>query len=198
MALANGVVALVVLLGAGAAQAATVLCGVDLGTSTPCGVGDTNAIGILNLDVPGADPRGYNVEFIFDSAADTLTLPLAFDSSLSALAAVQAVSDAFNTHVPDVMTVNQLAGSAVPLSLKSFYAVPFDFTPGDLPGSGWSVRYAEYFPLAEGWQPRMEVGSVPTLFGFSSFAVFTVVPEPSTAALTALGLVGLAMRRRRN
>ena len=96
------------------------------------------------------------------------------------------------------MTVNQLTGEAVPSSLKSFYAVPFDFTPGDLPGSGWSVRYGEYFPLAEGWQPRMEVGSVPNLFGFSSFAVFTVVPEPSTAAITALGLVGLAAWRRRS
>ena len=187
----TALVALVFLLGPGAAQAVTVLCG-----ATECGPGDTNATGILNLEVPGGDPLGYNVEFRFDSAADTLTLPLIFDSSLSALAAVQAVSDAFNTLVPDVMTVNQLTSQA-PASAKSFYAVPFDFTPGDLPGSGWSVRYAEFFPIADGWQPRMEVGTVPNLFGFSSFAVFTVVPEPGTALLMSLGLVGLATRRRR-
>jgi hypothetical protein len=190
------VAALVSLLAAGAAQATTVLCGVDPEIAMPCGLGDTNAIRILNLDVPGGDPLGYNVDFRFDSAAEALTLPLPFDSPLSALAAVQAVSDALNAAsegpgAPDIMTVNQLTGGAIPSSAKSFYAVPFDFTPGDLPGSGWSVRYAEFFPIADGWQPRMEVGLVPNLFGFSSFATFTVVPEPGTASLMGLGLAGL-------
>ena len=117
-------IALVFLLGAGAAQAATVLCGVDPETATPCGPGDTNAIRILNLDVPGGDPLGYNVDFRFDSATETLTLPLPFDSSLSALAAVQAVSDAFNTLVPDVMTVNQLNAPRALRSPRQARAAP--------------------------------------------------------------------------
>lgn len=172
MALANGVVALALLLGAGVAQSATVLCGTDLGTAMACGPGDTNAIGISNLEVEGVS---YDVELKFEAAADTFTLPLIFDSTLEALAATSAVSDALNA-LPSVVTVNQLMSPPADPASKIFYAVPFEFRVS----SGWSVRAAEYFPIAGGWQPLMEVGSVPTL-GISSFAIFTEVSgQPAT------------------
>jgi hypothetical protein len=189
-AVPKGLLALMFVLGVGTAQAETVLCGMDLETSMPCGEGDANAIGILDLEVDGIP---YDVEFRFDVAADTLTLPLTFDSNLKALAAAGAASDALNS-LPTVETANQLVSPPADLASKSFYDVPFEFSPS----SGWSVRSAEYFPVAGGWQPLMEVGAVPNL-EFSSFALFTVVPEPraTLSIVAALATLGVIRRWRR-
>ena len=178
MALANGVAALVFLLGAGAAQGQTVICG-----SSPCGPGDTNATGISNLEL---DAVLYDVEFVFDFGGDIFTLPLTFPASVLALAATSAVSSALNTE--------SLVTSVGP-QMSNFYDIPFEFELQ----AGWSVRSADYFPIAAGWQPDLgNAGLVPNLTP-SSFAVFTVVPEPSTSLLSvaALATLGLIRRRRR-
>jgi subtilisin family serine protease len=129
-----------------------------------------NATGILNLEVDGVL---YDVELKRDFGADLFTLPLIFNSEQEALAAVQAVSDALNAF-SEVTTVNQ--------QMNIFYDVPFDFS-----GSfGWSVRSAEYFTGAGGWQPFSGSSVVPNLSA-SSFAIFTEV-EPSLAILSLTGI----------
>ena len=77
--------------------------------------------------------------------------------------------------------------------MSSFYDIPFEFAPTPLPGD-WSIRRGEFFPLADGWNfvltpPNLSVGNLSA----SSFAVFTVVPEPGTALLFGLGLAGFGV-----
>jgi hypothetical protein len=163
-----------------AAQAFVVHCGDDFATSLPCEVGDTNAAGILNLDVEGVL---YDVELIFEVAADIFTIPLTFEAEQDALAASIAVSAALNT-LPDVTTVDQ----------QSFYNIPFEFEIG----VGYAVRSAEFFDVADGWQAIMDAGFVPTP-GASSWADFTpaVIPVPAAVWLfgSALGLLGWLRRK---
>jgi hypothetical protein len=140
------------------AQAETVLCGESLETSSPCVSGDTNATGILELDVDGVL---YNVEFKFDFAADLFTLPFIFNVEPEALNAAIAASDALNA-LPDITTVNQ----------QSFFGIPFELEPG----LGYTVRSAEFFPVAGGWQPTTGVDLI-TIGTPSSWAVFTVTEE---------------------
>ena len=111
--MANGLVALALLMGASAAQAQG---GVDLETSMPCGVGDTNATGITNLELDGVR---YDVEFKFDFGSDLFTLPLFFfPTDLQALTTTAAVSDVLDTK-PLVTTVGP--------QMSNFYDVPFEF-----------------------------------------------------------------------
>jgi hypothetical protein len=146
------------------AAAQTVLCGVDLETSMPCGEGDANAIGILDLEVDGVP---YDVEFKFDFAADIFTIPLAFPIDAQALAATSAVSDALNT---------QSLVTTVGPEMSDFYGIPFEFEPQ----AGWSVRSADYFLIAGGWQPDVGNPSFLPSGAPSSFAVFTAVASPPT------------------
>ena len=164
-----------------AAQAFTVYCGDDFATSLPCEVGDTNAAGILNLDVEGVP---YDVELIFEFAADIFTVPLTFEAEQDALAASIAVSAALNT-LPDVTTVGDQ---------RNFYDIPFEFELG----GGYAVRSAEFFEIADGWQAIMDAGFVSSP-GLSSWADFTpaVVPVPAAVWLfgSALGLLGWLRRK---
>ena len=168
MALASIGILLGVTLGTGITQAQTVL--VD-------GSG-TNATGILNLEV---DADLYNVEFLFDFGGDLFTLPLLFPVELQALAATSAVANALNAESA-VVTVGADGGIN-----SDFYDIPFEFELN----VGWSVRSAEYFPIAGGGQPLMNPGLVPDLTP-SSYAVFTPVPEPGAGAALLMGL-GLAL-----
>ena len=151
--------------GSSAPQMPTVLCGMDFATSTPCGAGDTNAIGILNLIVDGVL---YDVEFRFDFGLDIFTtLPLTFINEQGAQAATIAVSDVLNT-LPMVTTVDQ----------QNFFGVPFEFEPV----FGFTVRSGEYFPAANEWQPLMNSSLSPEP---SSYADFTVVPLEPDASIVS-------------
>jgi hypothetical protein len=173
--ISNVLVALALLLGAGAAQAATVICGTG-----ECGPGDTNATGISNLEL---DAVLYDVEFVFDFGGDIFTIPLRFPTSELALAATSAVSDALNTE--------SLVTTVGP-QMSNFYDIPFEFELE----TGWSVRSADYFLIAGGWQPDLgNAGLVPEATP-SSFAVFTSVPEPSMSLLTVAALATLGVVRR--
>jgi len=85
------VVTMSLLLGASAAQAATVETD-----------DDGNVTKILNLEVfdPPADIIVYNVEFVYDTAYNVYATGFDFPISADALAAVLAVRDALNGEVP--------------------------------------------------------------------------------------------------
>jgi PKD repeat protein len=177
---ATGAVALSLLLGATQAQAQleTVLCGTDIETSTPCGAGDTNAIGISKLDVNGTL---YDVEFIFDAGLDLFTLPLIFSTEAGAREATVAASDALDT-MAEVVTVDE----------QNHFDVPFEFELN----FGFTVRSAEYFPLLEEWQILTTARGAPAI---SSYAVFTVAdstgnkPPVADANGPYTGTIGVAV-----
>ena len=97
------------------------------------------------------------------------------------------MSDALDTE-PLVTTVGP--------QTSSFFDIPFEFELL----AGWSVRSAEYIAIAGEWQTLRDAGFVPSGTP-SSFAEFTVVPEPGTTlslvvALATLGVVGRWRRGR--
>ncbi len=141
----------------------TVVCGADFETATPCGVGDTNAAGILSLDVDGTL---YDVEFKFDFGMDLFELPFIFNTDPEALAAAVAVSDALDT-VSEVVTVDQ----------QNFFGIPFGIETGVgiNPRPLLAVRSADY--LGAEWQTDVTSNEVS---GASSYAVFTA--EADTVA----------------
>jgi hypothetical protein len=116
--LRNVVVALALLLGAGAAQGQTVMCG-----SSPCESGDTSATGILGLNVGGTF---YDVTFVLADAEEVYGPPPGvydFTTDDGAIEAINAVAAALNT-IPTILRVNE-----------SFaYRIPYDFIQiGDIP-----------------------------------------------------------------
>jgi hypothetical protein len=113
--LRNVVVALALLLGAGAAQGQTVMCG-----SSPCVSGDNIATGILDLNVGGTL---YDVTFVLTDAEDLYGPPPGFydfTTENEAREAIGAVNDALNT-VPTIFTVGETPSDV------AAYRVPFDF-----------------------------------------------------------------------
>ena len=176
-ALAAGALAIGLLLGASAAQAATVQ--ID-GTGT-------NATGILNLDVGGTL---YNVEFLFISSNTLYGSPPIFDfpSLATAASARDAVVDVLNA-ASTVETVGRDGG------------VNFDFF-----GIGFDVASVEpitlfsrgvVLPLSGNWGiPDPGIGGVDSSTP-AMYASFTVVPVPAAVWLFGSGLLGLVAIARR-
>jgi hypothetical protein len=156
--------ALVFLLGAGAAQAARVI---DIG-----GTG----LQILDLELDG---QIYDVEFIFDNAnniygSNPTTMDLDFMSRSDSDAAVGAINDALDQE-GDIFSVNE--------SSSFLYTVPFEV-------DGQTMERSVGFEKEANWV-RWPDSSKTLASNAGSYAKFTVVPEPSTALLMGLGLVGL-------
>ena len=174
-ALAAGAITIGLLLGASAAQAATVQ--ID-GT-------ETNATGILNLDVGGTL---YNVEFLFNSSNTLYGSPPIFDfpSLATAASARNAVVDALNTE-PAVVTVGREGGANL-----DFFGIGFDvasaspitlFTRGAVLLNDWGI-------------PDPGIGGVDSSTP-AMYASFTVVPVPAAVWLFGSGLLGLVAIARR-
>ena len=185
VAVAGALVALALLLGAGAAQSFTVQF-----------TGE-NATGILNLEV---GDTFYNITFRLETAQDIYGTSPVFDFTTSegAEAAMGAVNAALNTE-PDVMSVGP--------AYSIVYEVPFEFL-GDIAGIDFvSVREAVFIDTASinlgtpAWLQRTDPQARP-YEARKTYANFTVVPEPHTALLMGLGLAGLTVaggpRRERN
>jgi hypothetical protein len=163
-ALVNGVVALVFLLGASAAQAASV----DR-------IGDT-ALGITNLNVPGFGL--FDVEFQFDGTDGIYGLPPVFDfmSEMDAETAGTAVNGALDADIG----ILGVGGADT-----AWYLIGFDTSVMDLK--------VDTVPsvLRDGAWETVPVRS-DFLTNGRTYAKFTaVVPEPGTALLMGLGLAGL-------
>ena len=179
MAVATGLVALALLLGAGAAQAFTVQF-----------TGE-NATGILNLEVGSTF---YNITFRHETAQDIYrTVPVFdFTTSEGAEEAMEAVNAALDSE-PEVMSIGP--------AYSIVYEVPFEFL-GEILGIDFvNAREAVYVETPStnlgtpAWLQRTDPQARPFEVR-KTYAVFTVVPQPGTAVLMGLGLGGLAVAGR--
>jgi len=166
---ASAVLATGLLLDPGPASALTII------ETTP---GSGIAQQILDLDVGGTP---YNVVFLADETANNLYGGIYdFDNATDASAAVDATNDALNDAGITAVGPNATDSEA-------------EFRIGFMSlGPDVRTQFSINNPPWTNDGPSLVGGTFRAMY-----ADFTVVPEPSTAALTALGLIGLAARRRR-
>jgi hypothetical protein len=180
-ALAAGAVAMSLLLGASAAQAATVIFADDA---------PTRAIGIQNLDVPG-ESLPYNIDFLSQKTAREVygdpPGEYTFSTSESAAAAVDAINAALTASAgvgEEVLDVGDGVGTKVYSLGWSFEAV------GEIESVNvWEGAIPEN--LATTWIRPEDPDLLSYNFDERTYAVATVVPVPAAVWLFGSGLLGL-------
>jgi hypothetical protein len=181
MTLATGVIAMVLLLGPGAAQAAMLRLDPD---------DDTIAIGIDNLDVDGTF---YNVTFPFGTANDLYGDPVAdfdFTTEATASAAVDAVRAELNGNSAVTRVKDPDLGDT-----NNFFLVGFEEVIDQFEDE--RTHSIQSFYETDTWINDGFLNEPSGQGGDETYAVFTVVPEPCTALLLSLGGLGL-FRRKKN
>jgi hypothetical protein len=178
----NVVVALALLLGAGAAQAAP--------TVRLDPMDNTVALGIENLDVNGTV---YNVDFVFTDSDMLYGFPKVFDftSAADANTAVDAARAVLNDYnaveAVDVVLVGDRTSNLDP-NPDNFFLVGFEEMAG-------RTSFVQSFYDVDTW---INDGVGDTLsFNNNTYATFTFVPEPGATALGLAALSTLAALARR-
>ena len=196
-AVLNGLAVLVLVLGAGGAQAATVI--LDPSDST-------KAIGIRNLEIGGGGITGsslFNVDFTDQqSAASTygpfpgdLFLFLPLDGKAEAIADTMDLINFELNLEGGILGV----GADAPLS-GSFnnYFIGYQTENGVGPFAGVEVITAwDSGQISADWTKNTTSTFAYNADTSTAWAVITPVPEPGTALLMGLGLTGLAVAGRK-
>ena len=180
-ALAAGAVAMSLLLGAGAANAAFVIT-----------AGDEDDIGkaILNLELNGAE---YFVHFDLGAAnnfyGSTAPRNFDFDNVSDAQAASDAIIAALNAHSSEITVV----GGVLPSNNSDEYLIGYGDTNGDV-----NVVIAMY--IESDWvNTGIGTRSATAEFIYADFTQTSAIPVPAAVWLFGsglLGLVGMARRKK--
>jgi hypothetical protein len=139
------------------------------------------ATGILNLDAGG---NQLNVNFEYGTASDIYSGGFDVDNAADTILVRDAIVQALNEHLlSDVTRAGTVFNNDVD------FWIGYDFPSAtQVDGQRGQYNDFEWVDLGSG----LLQDSNPFVY-----ATLNVVPEPSTSALMTLGLIGLALRRRR-